>query len=53
MNQDKDSRQFTTIAISHENYQILKRYGEFGESFNDIVSKILTYSKLQKKEVTS
>ena len=47
MNQAKDSRQFTTIAISNENYQILKRYGEFGESFNDIVSKILNQSKIQ------
>jgi len=49
MNQDKDSRHFTTIAISNENYRILKRYGEFGESFNDIVSKILNHSKPQKK----
>lgn len=50
MNQYKDSRHFTTIAISNKNYQILKRYGEFGESFNDIISKILKHSKQHEEE---
>jgi predicted CopG family antitoxin len=50
MNQNKDSKNFTTIAISNENYKLLKRYGKFGESFNDIVSNILKHSKPQKEE---
>ena len=32
---------FTTIAISKKNYELLKKYGKFGETFNDILSRIL------------
>ncbi len=31
----------TTISLSKENYETLKRLGCTGESFNDVLSKVL------------
>jgi predicted CopG family antitoxin len=31
----------TTIAVSYENYQALKELGRTGDTFNDVLSKIL------------
>ena len=31
----------TTIAISNENYLILKKLGQTGDSFNDVLTRIL------------
>ena len=31
----------TTIAISEENYRILKSLGETGDSFNDVISELI------------
>jgi len=31
----------TTIAISNENYFLLKNLGKTGDSFNDVLSKLL------------
>lgn len=31
----------TTISISKENYLILKRMGNTGDSFNDVISRML------------
>jgi predicted CopG family antitoxin len=33
---------FTTIAISKENYELLKQYGKFRETFNDILTRLLS-----------
>ena len=35
------SKRLTTIAISKENYFILQRMGFAGESFNDVLDRIL------------
>jgi predicted CopG family antitoxin len=37
----ESSKKRTTIAISKENYFILKRMGFTGESFNDVLDRIL------------
>jgi predicted CopG family antitoxin len=42
---------FTTIAISKENYELLKQYGKFGETFNDILSRVLSIHGNLEKEV--
>lgn len=43
LNDEKEltSQQLTTIAISKENYYILKRMGFAGDSFNDVLNRIL------------
>jgi predicted CopG family antitoxin len=38
---DKFHRKLTTISVSHENYLILKRLGDTGDSFNDVLTRIL------------
>jgi len=35
------SKTLKQIAISEENYQKLKSYGRAGDSFNDVVTKLL------------
>jgi predicted CopG family antitoxin len=30
-----------TIAVSYENYERLKKLGETGDSFNDVISEVL------------
>ena len=44
---------FTTIAISKENYELLKQYGKFGETFNDILTRMfsLLHSNLKKEVI--
>ena len=44
---------FTTIAISKENYELLKQYGKFGETFNDILTRVLylLHSNLEQKVI--
>lgn len=32
----------TTISLSKDNYEKLKQIGKFGESFDDIVSRVLS-----------
>lgn len=36
----------TTISVSHENYQKLKRCGTAGDSFNDVITEM--FKKLEK-----
>ena len=38
-----DSNNYKQIVVSSQNYQRLKDLGNFQESFNDIVSKLLNY----------
>ena len=35
----------TSISLSKENYEKLKKLGTFGESFDDVVSKLLEQVK--------
>jgi predicted CopG family antitoxin len=35
----------TTITLSKENYEKLKKLGSFGESFDDVLSRILQQVK--------
>ena len=39
-----------TIAISYENYLHLKKLGSTGDSFNDVISRILRVTGLKIKE---
>jgi predicted CopG family antitoxin len=41
------TRKLKMIAISEENYQILKKKGSAGDSFNDVLTPIL-----QREETT-
>ena len=44
MNQINDlqhNNKLKTIVLSEENYDKLKRLGSFGESFNDVLSRLL------------
>lgn len=36
-----DSVKLTTIAVTRENYQVLKELGRTGDSFNDVLTRIL------------
>jgi len=36
------NRGLTTIALSWENYETLRELGKTGDSFNDVVTKILS-----------
>lgn len=42
----------TSIAVTTENYYALRELGKTGDTFNDIISKILKERSL-KKEMTS
>ena len=44
---------YKTIAVSHSNYEILKGLGKTGDSFNDVLSKVLKSAAVTKKEDTS
>ncbi|HEX2408617.1 MAG TPA: hypothetical protein VHJ38_15545 [Nitrososphaeraceae archaeon] len=44
------SKKLTTIAISKENYFILKRMGQTSDSFNDVLSRLLKNQSILKKE---
>ena len=36
-----NSHKLTTISITRENYQALKELGKTGDSFNDVLTKLL------------
>lgn len=40
-NNNKNKRQ-PHISLSHENYEKLKKLGNCGDSFNDVLTKILS-----------
>ena len=44
-NQMHESNSRTTITLSKQNYERLKRLGTFGESFDDVLSRILKQVK--------
>jgi predicted CopG family antitoxin len=48
-NEDTISNKLTTIAISKENYFILKRMGQTSDSFNDVISRLLKNQSLIEK----
>lgn len=37
----KNEHLHKVIALSEENYEILKSLGKFGQSFNDIISRLI------------
>lgn len=41
MNQIQEHNKLKTIVLSEENYEKLKRMGSMGQSFNDVLSKLL------------
>ena len=47
--EDKIRNKLTTIAISKENYYILKRMGQTSDSFNDVLSRILKKQPIAEK----
>ena len=46
---DKISNKLTTIAISKENYFILKKMGQTSDSFNDVLSRLLKNQSITEK----
>jgi predicted CopG family antitoxin len=42
-----NAKNLTTISITRSNYAILKNLGKTGESFNDVITKLLE-SKMSK-----
>ena len=40
-----DHEKLTTIAVTWENYRALKELGRTGDSFNDVISKLLAEEK--------
>jgi predicted CopG family antitoxin len=42
------SSKLRQIAVSQENYLVLKRLGSAGDSFNDVISGILKEQKLSQ-----
>ena len=38
---DKFHKKLTTISVSRENYVILKELGGTGDSFNDVLTRVL------------
>jgi len=42
------SKTLKQIAISEENYQKLKKMGDAGDSFNDVITVILKETSFQK-----
>jgi predicted CopG family antitoxin len=44
---DNFHKKLTTISISQENYLILKRLGDTGDSFNDVLTRILDMTQLK------
>ena len=47
--EDTISNKLTTIAISKENYFILKRMGQTSDSFNDVLSRLLKKQLIKEK----
>ena len=47
--EDTISNNLTTIAISKENYFILKRMGQTSDSFNDVLSRLLKKQPIVEK----
>jgi hypothetical protein len=45
---DRFHNKLTTISISHENYLILKGLGNTGDSFNDVLTRLLKDRSLLK-----
>lgn len=40
-----DRHKLTTISVTRENYQALKELGRTGDSFNDVITKLLEFAK--------
>ena len=45
MNQLNELHKLKTIVLSEENYQKLKSLGNMGESFNDVLDRVLEQVK--------
>jgi predicted CopG family antitoxin len=44
MNQLQEHNKLKTIVLSEENYAKLKALGAMGDSFDDVITKVLTYA---------
>jgi len=51
MNQINDLHEPKTIVLSRENYDKLKALGSMGDSFDQVISKVLTYVPSPKAHV--
>jgi len=49
-NVTKERTTSTTISISYANYRHLKRLGDVGDSFNDVLTNILREIKILKPD---
>ncbi|MGI0022944.1 MAG: antitoxin VapB family protein [Nitrososphaeraceae archaeon] len=48
MNQLNELHKLKTIVLSEENYQKLKNMGSMGESFNDVLSRVLGHIEVEE-----
>jgi hypothetical protein len=44
---DKNKKQYH-IIVDQKNHEILKSIGEFGESYNDVLTRILNNQRFEK-----
>jgi predicted CopG family antitoxin len=44
------SNKFKNVAVSQNNYQILKSLGRAGDSFNDVITKLLLKKRSRNQE---
>jgi predicted CopG family antitoxin len=50
MSKNNISNKMHTIAIDDNNYQTLRRLGSFGDSFNDVITGLITIAKRRAQE---
>ena len=51
MNKDNISNKMHTIAIDDSNYQTLRRLGSVGDSFNDVVTRLINIAKRRGEDL--
>jgi len=44
-----NAKNLTTISITKSNYEILKNLGKTGDSFNDVLTRLLNSKRIQNK----
>ena len=49
MNKSNELHKLTTISLTKENYEKLKRLGCTGESFNDVLGRVLEQVKRENR----
>jgi predicted CopG family antitoxin len=45
----KENNKLTTIAVSRQNYEVLRTMGKTGDSFNDVITNILNHLRSREE----